>query len=351
MLHLRHGFTLLELLLVVFLLAALAASAVTLTDEVDVQARHELTASRRDQLRQGLLGDPWRTVNGTPVISGFVADMARLPVSVRELVEAPLDVEGNPIGWTSTFGWPASSPSSNTTSLGRGWRGPYVQPGFEIAGATQVATFRDGWGTRFSGDDALNFGWRFRRAAFAVDADDTDPAQHDLLDLGSRGRDGIDDTVSPPVSEADWDFPGEPDEPASAGDRLDSRWLIRHHDWSSPEFVGATVTVEEALLDSLSMPRVRLLVPCPDRDPALGDTNQDGWLDDASLFADPVGATPGVFQFGGGASPPARLDRVPVGVRALALVEASTPDEFLRVQLVRVLPRAALPALTLGDVP
>lgn len=38
-------------------------------------------------IREAILGDPRKTVNGQAVMSGFVADMGRLPTCLRELLE------------------------------------------------------------------------------------------------------------------------------------------------------------------------------------------------------------------------------------------------------------------------
>ncbi len=138
-----RGLTLIELLVVVFILAAIAATAVNFVDNADLQARHDDTRTRLALVRAAVVGRPDRTVNGEPELSGFVADVGRLPASIGELLQAP-----------------AGAP---------GWRGPYLQTLPDSGGAL---AFRDGWGND----------WRFERA----------PSGDSLLvqSLGSDGAAG-----------------------------------------------------------------------------------------------------------------------------------------------------------------
>lgn len=84
--HRQTGFTLLELVLVLFLIALMASAALLLTEGVEDQARYDETKRRMELIRKAIVGDPSRTVNGGPEISGFVADMGRLPGCVAELL-------------------------------------------------------------------------------------------------------------------------------------------------------------------------------------------------------------------------------------------------------------------------
>ncbi len=246
----RAGFTLLELLLVVFLLAAVAASAATLVDQVDLQGRHDLTRSRREQVRRAILGDPSRSVNGQPVVSGFVADMGRLPGSLRELLE-PLDAAGSPLA-----AWSLDA----ARGVGAGWRGPYAQGaelerfvGLGLGGlpsARESPALRDGWGTRRAGPDPLITG-SLADLDFAQCGWDYRPdfvAAGDVW-LASLGRDGARDAVSPPAEEVDRDTPslgglGDPPAPGTFEQLL----LVRAADWRVPlAGWGARVTLRGAL--------------------------------------------------------------------------------------------------------
>jgi len=189
--------TLIELLLVVFILAAVAASAATLTDEVDVQARYDVTASRREQVRRAILGDEGQA------ISGFVADMGRLPNSLQELLEP---------GPLPAWSFDAS------VGAGAGWRGPYVHGTTEASGAL---VFRDGWGAP---GGAPNFGWQV-----SVENDLSTPALDQSFDLVSFGRDGL-----PGGAElADRDQPTYPSSPTPAHLVLvpENRWVVNLKGW------------------------------------------------------------------------------------------------------------------------
>ena len=84
-----RSFTLLELLLVVFLLAAVAGMASSLGTQVDQQSRYDDTKVRRERIRVAILGEEERRVGQQVAIGGFAADMGRLPESLSELIEAP----------------------------------------------------------------------------------------------------------------------------------------------------------------------------------------------------------------------------------------------------------------------
>ena len=83
----RSGLTLLEMLLVLFILSAIAFSTVSMTDRLDLQSRYDDTAVRLENIRSAVVGDPSRQTNNSPIVSGFVSDMGRLPNNLGELVE------------------------------------------------------------------------------------------------------------------------------------------------------------------------------------------------------------------------------------------------------------------------
>ena len=78
------GFTLLELLLVVFIMSVLAFSAVSLTDTMESsqdQFRYEQARSNAIELSQGFV----QKNQGELIVTGFVADLGFLPASMAEL--------------------------------------------------------------------------------------------------------------------------------------------------------------------------------------------------------------------------------------------------------------------------
>ena len=162
------GFTLLELLLVVALLGMLALSAVALTDTADQQSRFEQTQARLELARRGVL-HLGRTSSGEVLLSGFVVDLGRLPLSLSEMVQgvdratgspfpgfapqaALFDPEPGPDGLNDGGEIPLSGPG---LTLLKGYRGPYLPL------APGENAFRDAWGN-FSPvptEDELNYGW------------------------------------------------------------------------------------------------------------------------------------------------------------------------------------------------
>jgi prepilin-type N-terminal cleavage/methylation domain-containing protein len=142
------GFTLLEMLLVIALLGMMALTATALVDNVDEQSRFDVTKSRLEQIKRAIIGDSSRTLNGEPMINGYVADMGRLPNNIEELIE--------PVGTL----WGAINISGVSGVVGQlygGWRGPYLDV-MPSSGPSAVRAFRDGWG---NDDGAPNFGWNF----------------------------------------------------------------------------------------------------------------------------------------------------------------------------------------------
>jgi len=147
---LQSGFTLLEMVLVLFLLALMASASLMLTENIEDQAKYDDTKHRMEMMRKAIIGDPSRTINGSPEISGFVADMGRLPDCVRELIEQKNCVDIALDSWSHDA----------STGLGTGWRGPYIQVLPERSGELR---FRDGYGNSDASDaiDAQNSGWSY----------------------------------------------------------------------------------------------------------------------------------------------------------------------------------------------
>ncbi len=237
----RRGLTLLEMLLVVFILSAVALGAVSLTDKVDSQGRFDDTSRRLNLLRDAIVGPRQFTSAGQRINSGFVNDLGTLPASVSRLTltlsdsqttiprfqaHAPLffdptvDAPGTAYG---PYSWDTTSNSDavpvSGTILYKGYRGPYLALD---AGATSlvdsltppnvVTLFRDGWGTHSASDDALNFGWLWT----APTAMSVAPYSSPLL-ITSLGADGVvtsvttgnvlDNDVSVSISADDWSIP------------------------------------------------------------------------------------------------------------------------------------------------
>lgn len=146
----QHGLTLVELLVVVFILALLAQAAVYAGESAVESAQRDTTAATLQQLEIALLGQPGRSDSqGRPYLGGFVADVGSLPVhgqgseeqALRELWERPT---GTPAPrWLAAFALQVA-PGDPEVQLGCGWRAPYVRLGFGSA------ALRDGWGAPYA---------------------------------------------------------------------------------------------------------------------------------------------------------------------------------------------------------
>lgn len=171
----RPGFTLVELLLVLVILAAVAASATAMLDGVDRQPSYDLTRDRLEAIRRAIVGPE----DGVP--HGFASDTGRLPRSVRELLVRPT-------GPSTPVAEELLDPFEMVDGVGTGWRGPYLLSS-NLTGSNPL--FRDGWGnTDLDGDrDKLLSGW-------TLDPDLGTPPGLQLR-VVSRGSDGTVDVGTP----------------------------------------------------------------------------------------------------------------------------------------------------------
>ena len=174
-----HGLTLLELLLVVLILSAIALMTISFTESTDKQFRFEDTRTRLENIRAAVAGDPLRVLNGESAISGFAADMGRLPDCLQELVEGQ-SLMVPPCQFTTD----ESHSFDTKTGLWSGWNGPYLASLTEQSSGTRA--FRDGWGN--AGNAASHYGWKTFSAA---DLDGGSPNQiKDTLTVQTFGADG-----------------------------------------------------------------------------------------------------------------------------------------------------------------
>ncbi|MDZ4097352.1 MAG: type II secretion system protein [Methylophilaceae bacterium] len=193
-----RGFTLVELLLVIFLLSSLALVTTLFVDNANEQYRFETTKTRLEQIRRAIIGDSSRTLNGQPEISGFIADMGRLPENLQELVEPPADEEQL---------WGITDIEVGTVVVGTlngGWRGSYLEA-IQESGVSGVRAYRDGWGNPDVAGDEANFGWVFKLKK-SDNTDTTVIAEAVALTLQSLGADGA-------VGQADANNPYQADYP------------------------------------------------------------------------------------------------------------------------------------------
>lgn len=168
----QRGFTLLEMLLVVFILGMLAFTASALIDNQDDQLRYEDTRNRLLAIRTAIVGKVADSVPG-----GYVVDNGVLPGEIGSLInsmptgyaasalQTPV-LDSNPDA-TSGLDDAINVASLTSQRLEKGWRATlYTPPG--------AAGFGDGW--RAAGS-APNYTWQLAGG----------PAD---LSITSQGKDG-----------------------------------------------------------------------------------------------------------------------------------------------------------------
>ncbi len=224
----RHGFTLLELLLVLVIISAVAWVSLSSVSTNMEQIRFDDTRNRLQAIRKAIIGDTSRTVNGGPELSGYVADMGGLPPDINALLAR--EYCRNDPGKTTAAGCGASWVSQPkyeydaTYGLWAGWNGPYLQ----ATGLSGHPRFQDGWGrpqqsnlTVNPQEHLSNFGWIYSHEA-------EDPKEWDAgwLLVQSYGRDGLaDDPNTPNVNAFDDDYPQIDPTP------LPAQKLISNNQW------------------------------------------------------------------------------------------------------------------------
>lgn len=150
----RSGLTLLELVIVMVILAALTGIAVRAIEPVADQARYESTLKLAENIERAFLSAD-RNVDGSVSYSGFVADMGRLPIAdgsnpefqLSELWAAPAGAPSYSVAIFQDGEFDTDPSIADTQPLtvpvAGGWRGPYLlmPPGPQ--------KLRDGFGNSF----------------------------------------------------------------------------------------------------------------------------------------------------------------------------------------------------------
>lgn len=153
----ERGLTLVEMIAVLFILALVAGMAITSTEGLVDRSRYDASSRQMAELRGAIVGTPGnRSSDGSAVVSGFVADVGRLPKIfldpnpallpdadfskrgprlLRELWE-----QGSLPTYTVSTVQPSAGDDYGDLRVGAGWRGPYIQPQSASGGIL------DGWG-------------------------------------------------------------------------------------------------------------------------------------------------------------------------------------------------------------
>ncbi len=200
----ENGFTLLELLIVVFILSALAFSTISLTNNADEQFRYEDTRTRLQNIRRAIVGSLEAALSGQKLMSGYIVDNGGLPANIKALVVAPAGFDAfggkeplfdkNPDAAGFDNGGGKTDLDEPNETLFKGHRGDYltVPPG--------DGTYRDGWGNvhATAATDALNFGWAITASA----------TSYTTTSIGSDGvaggAAGFEKDMADTVGQEDW---------------------------------------------------------------------------------------------------------------------------------------------------
>lgn len=209
---LQAGFTLLELVLVLFLIGLLASAGLLFTENIESQQQYEETVERYERIRKAIIQSGERTVNGRPELRGFAVDMGRLPYCLAELLytagRSGTDFI-SPCDDTVTMAGPAVSEQGIRT----GWNGPYIQVSPDQDG---IRYYRDGYAN--GANDVINSGWTwelykdFESANSSFELSDINNAGPDpepalYLYIQSAGFEPTDPTDDYPRSLPDEDNP------------------------------------------------------------------------------------------------------------------------------------------------
>ncbi len=156
----QQGFTLLELVLVLFLIGLLASAGLLFTESQQDEAYFNETQRRQSVIRDAIIRSTDRVVNSRPELAGFAVDNGRLPYCLAELVASPFDLTQSASS-PNVYISPCDNslellkPTVTASGVRTGWYGPYIQVNPEQDG---VRRFRDGYQNGTDPTDP-NFGW------------------------------------------------------------------------------------------------------------------------------------------------------------------------------------------------
>jgi prepilin-type N-terminal cleavage/methylation domain-containing protein len=175
----NKGFTLIELMMVLTIMAVVSTVLLKSMSGLQDQSRYDQTVERVNQIKKAIVNT--QTINGVTVVTGFVADMGRLPNNLRELVDNSLasnPLWANGICSASTYTTQISCTTNGASwtpynaNLNVGWNGPYIQISND---PSKPDAFTDGWG-KTSTDN--NYGWTYSNNT------------QNYITLQSKGSDG-----------------------------------------------------------------------------------------------------------------------------------------------------------------
>jgi len=129
--HPQQGFTLVELLVVMLVLVALASITIETSKDFVFQQRYEVTKDRYAKIKKAIIGNPNQVINGQPNIEGFVKDVGRLPFKLEELTNGYCEDNvayhaDEPACTTATKTWNTKTYLSSDKVLKDGWGNDWI---------------------------------------------------------------------------------------------------------------------------------------------------------------------------------------------------------------------------------
>lgn len=172
----QSGFTLLELVIVMFIIGLIASTPLLFIDNQDEQLRYEETLQKMELIRRALYQR--ESYNNQPILSGFVVDNGTLPPS-EDFEGSPSDIDLAPLinrtaefdgsiseSWLDYSGWQlieSTLPRYITSTVSgalptgfeqlKGYRGRYINQGLDSSN-----DLKDGWGGAFIIDSSSGAG-------------------------------------------------------------------------------------------------------------------------------------------------------------------------------------------------
>ena len=242
-----QGFSLLELLVVIGLLGVVAMAATTLIIDTGEEKRKDATEKNWDAIRKAIIGDSTLSLNGSPMLSGYVADMGRLPNNIKELMSREYDFDDDnnvatPAIHVEQPEWKTAQLSVVDTgvsgTISGGWRGPYLY----TVGSKE---FRDGWPKKITlPDDDVNFGWSVSHTLAtatppaALGACSATDCPNINLAIISLGEGNTDDATDPPNANDSMDYSA--DFPASS-----ATLAVSTSDWHTTTALNFDVVINK----------------------------------------------------------------------------------------------------------
>ncbi|MFQ5863293.1 MAG: carboxypeptidase regulatory-like domain-containing protein [Candidatus Brocadiales bacterium] len=125
----KGGFTLIEIIVVIGIVAAIAGAMTPLTIKMIGARREQAARGELDTIKKAIIGEARATKHGEEFTFGFVGDIGNVPASLDRL---------KTIGTLPAFSF------DTTKKMGAGWNGPYIMEKF--GGDFKL----DPWGTEYS---------------------------------------------------------------------------------------------------------------------------------------------------------------------------------------------------------